>query len=252
MLRLEYEVATFTRNLPIDTITDKIDHITAEPLSEKYKVIMTVDETGKVELEIERKNPPVTWETPNNVLSNNFPTPHKSVYKNGQLVVYSKTGNKIAETPMEPLDASELASLIRNLKTKHATSVINQAILNMQTQNFRTELDSMLLFPEIYDVRVNDLGADISSITIPEGSNGAFPDYGDLVLLIHRGRNLLLASKLYDKNGETLMTMMMRYDAGPTPVLRAIKQEVLDVLPSGKRTVMESNSTFSNFHLTVY
>ncbi|MGB4847719.1 MAG: hypothetical protein WBP41_07345, partial [Saprospiraceae bacterium] len=72
---------------------------------------------------------------------------------------------------------------------------------------------------------------------------------GDIVLLVDRQRNLLLGSRMYDGGGSPLMCMMIQYDNGTVPTIKAMRQEVQEELPSGGKANVEMISTFSNVRL---
>jgi hypothetical protein len=86
---------------------------------------------------------------------------------------------------------------------------------------------------------------------MPSAATGIPGFEGEAVLLVDRARNLLLASKLYGKNGEAQMCMMFGYDNGDVPTINAIRQEVLESLPSGGQAIMEMVSTIENLQFTI-
>ena len=251
LFNLHYEVETFTRVKPLGETTEKLDKLTANPIIGKHRVGMSVSETGEVNLEIENMNPSMNLTVPGYNLPNNLPSPHKSVIENGRLTLFSVSGNELYSTPVETFRLKQLPEIIKNIRDEKSSEVINDAIIGMQSESYRTKLDSMLTHPSTFGVTVNSLNQNVSSITIPPDSTGINQGDGDVVLLVEIQRNLLLGAKTYKGDGSTQMCMMIDYGDGELPTIKRIKQEMVETLPSGAEALVEMVSTFSNIQLTI-
>ncbi|MEO1263385.1 MAG: hypothetical protein AAFZ15_31535 [Bacteroidota bacterium] len=248
---MSYEVETFTRIRPIGEVTSKIDKLTAQPIVGKHKVSMSVSESGEVNLEIENMTPGLSIPIPDYAMPSNLPAPHKSVIENGTLTLYSQSGTELYSTPVDPLRLGHMETLVTSVKEGHTAQAINQAVAGMQSDLYRASLDDMLANPVNYGVTVTDLDNTVSSITMPAAATGIPGFEGEVVLLVDKARNLLLGSKLYGRGGETQMCMMFGYDDGLVPTINAIRQEVLETLPSGAQAIMEMTSTIENLQFNI-
>ncbi len=251
LFEMSYEVETFTRIKPQGATTSDIDKLTAQPLVGQQKVSMSVSEDGDVNMEIENMTPGINLNVPGNNLPNNLPSPHKSVFENGTLTLFSATGTELYSTPVETFKMKELASMIKIVRHEKSSELINEAIIGMQSQTYRAKLDSMLAYPAAFGVTVSNLNQTATSVTIPPTANGLNQSGGDVVLLVDRQRNLLLGAKTYKGNGDAQMCMMIQYGDGAVPVIKRIRQEVMETLPSGAQALVEMVSTFTNLELTI-
>jgi hypothetical protein len=248
---MSYEVETFTRVKPLGETTTKLDKLTAQPIVGKHRVSMSVSESGEINLEIENMTPGLNLQIPSNTLPNNLPAPHKTVIEAGTLTLFAENGTELYSTPVDPVRMDHMASLVSAVREGHSAQAINQAIAGMQSDMYRTNLDNMIANPATYGVTVTELNETVTSITMPSAATGIPGFEGEAVLLVDRARNLLLASKLYGKNGEAQMCMMFGYDNGDVPTINAIRQEVLETLPSGAQAIMEMVSTIENLQFTI-
>lgn len=251
LFNLRYEVETFTRVKPLGETTEKLDKLTANPIIGKHRVGMSVNEMGEVNLEIENMTPSVDLTVPSYNLPNNLPSPHKSVIENGSMTLFSESGDMLYSTPVEVIIINQLPEIIKNIRDENSSVIINNAIIGMQSESYRTKLDSMLAQPSTFGVTVNILNQNVTSITIPPGSTSMNQGDGDVVLLVETQRNLLLGAKTYKGDGSTQMCMMIDYSDGEIPTIKRIRQEVMETLPSGTEALVEMVSTFTNIQLTI-
>ncbi|TAK36739.1 MAG: hypothetical protein EPO28_13075 [Saprospiraceae bacterium] len=251
LFEMHYDVETFTRVKPQGQTTSEIDKLTAQPIVSKQKVSMSVNQSGDVNLEIENLPPGINLIVPGNNLPDNLPPPHRSVFENGRLTLFAASGAELYSTPVESFKMPELAAMVKKARDDKSPAIINDAIIGMKSQTYRAKLDSMLTYPTLFGVAVNNLNPGVTSITIPPTSNGLNPSGGDVVLLIDRQRNLLLGAKTYKGNGDAQMCMMIDYGDGQVPVLKRIRQEVMETLPSGGQALVEMVSTFANLQLII-
>jgi len=248
---MSYEVETFTRIKPLGEISSKLDKLTAQPIVGRHRVSMSVSESGEVNLEIENMTPGLNLQIPDNTLPSNLPAPHKTVIEDGRLTLFAENGTELYSTPVDPLQMGHMESLVSTVRAGHTAEAINQAVAGMQSGMYRANLDDMIANPATYGVPVTELNSTVTSITMPSAATGIPGFEGEAVLLVDRARNLLLASKLYGKDGETQMCMMFGYGAGEVPTINAIRQEVLETLPSGAQAIMEMVSTIENLQFAI-
>lgn len=252
LFRMSYEVETFTHVKPLGGTSSRLDKLTAQPIVGKHRVSMSVDGSGKVSLEIENMTPGLDLQVPDIALPSNLPAPHRTVIEDGKLTLYAQGGTELYSTPVETFQMGHMKSLIEAVRAGHTADAINQAVAGMKSGMYRASLDDMLASPAAYGVTVNDLDGTVSSITMPATATGIPGFEGEAVLLVDRERNLLLASKLYGKDGGEQMCMMFGYEGdGKAPTIKRIRQEVLETLPSGTQVTMEMVSTIENLQFTI-
>lgn len=251
LINISYEMESFTRMHPLGEQGHILDKISSNPTLSKHKVQMSVSETGEVNFEIEMMTPEMNLPISHATLPDNLPKPHRTVVEDGTLTVYAEGDSEIYTGPTEPLRMEHLATLVKEQRDSLTKEVVNNAILGMHSEANRANLDAMLADPAGHGVIVTALDSTVSSINMPSNVAGITGFEGEAVLLVDRTRNLLLASKLYDKNGKTLMCMMYGYDEGEVPTLRIIRQEVMSKLPTGEQAMMEIVSKIQNLNITI-
>ncbi len=251
LAEVSYEIESTTRILPNAPSDETPDLITMVPQITNERVTMMLTSSGETSWIIETLTPSQNIYPDHESLPNNQPIPTKIVYADGKMSLYDKDGVFIQahETPIP--SASHLVETILSVKEQYSTADINQAILNMQTQGYNSELLAMIANPSNYGATVSELGNGISSISMSSSNTGIETEEGEIVILVDTNRNLMLATRLYDVDGNPLSSVMIEYEQGSSPHVKGILQQVADELPSGQSAIMETYCKISNLSVTI-
>lgn len=253
LLEVEYEIELYTKITALNGEEELslLDRIMESPDVDRQKVKMKLGHDGTFSYTMESMNPrnPIPYQ--HQTLPNNLPTPHKTVVENGEMKLYDIEGNFLYANELEVPASPELANQIIAQGENYGESVVNQAIMGMQSSLFIENLEEFLNEAQENDFEVQELEGNIVSVRMPIHASGMAASEDVAVNLIDRERNLLLATQIYDASNNIKGGMMMRYAEGDEPILKGYKQVVNDILPSGAEARMETYASIDKLKFSV-
>lgn len=202
------------------------------PYEEKQQVEFILYETGEVRLTIEHVSQNEGIKIPHEDLPDDRSPVKKTVIFGGKISLYDESGSLIASESMDRLDYSAWISDIKKIKETNSKDDINKALRNFQSQFFKGNLENFLegikasspIVREIEEFQILEENETYVTIRV-DMAQFETGETGINVMLIDKGKNRMVANRIYNEWNEILQTTYYGYTKGETEALDAIRVE---------------------------
>lgn len=255
LVNISYEAEVLSRM--IQTGTNKssypqLDMVATEPIVSRQAVALSIMPDGTFITSLKNLTPQNSINIPHKNLPNtSIPEPQSSILSNQEMRIYDLNGKELYTSSMNIPPMSDFVDAIYEMGENYEASTINEALTNLQPRNYIQNLDNYLNNPEKYNAIVSDQGQGFYSVKEPLRNAGALPSAveGDYAIhIFDYNRNLLVGTGIYDKQDVMKDRVMFIYD-DKTNLLKTMRQETQETLPSGLTAYIETVTEIANLTL---
>lgn len=219
-----------------------LDLSNMNPRNEKQHIKMQLFESGQTSLTIEELDFKQKIKIKHKILPDNSPKIIKTEIIGNSAKFYDMNGKLISQAPMSLPNQHELAERIKKMGAKISSEDVNKTVAAIQGQQFIDDLDALINNTAKNGVRVLEQGKNHITIRMPKDNLD-----NETVLLVDKGINKIVGSRVYNRDNELLESTFFRYSKEDNQFLNAIRKEVKTELPSGKKINTIINTRFENY-----
>lgn len=239
LLRVRYEVETTTTFNANNHEYSDMDIAFMTPSRDLHKVSFMVFENGKGAFEIEVLDVTNPISIAHSSLSDDSPKIKKISVENDIVSFYAGSGKMMYSGPFEIPDLNNLVQSIKCSSETGTNGVMNHALSSLLGVPFIPSVQDFIDMLSPTSVKVQSINDQFITIRFP------FSDFEpsmkeECVVVIETRTNLVVGVRVYDSNEEVLLSSMFAYESPERPLLKAIKQQVLEKLPSGVTSIRET------------
>jgi hypothetical protein len=224
------------------------DRALMTPIRDNQSITMRILNCGNMYVEMVKLRDLYAIQIPHETLPDNSPKVHKTILWNNSATLYDKSGKLLAEYPVEIPNQLGVLNKIKESGSKLPPEKLNEIMLSLHGYMFAENLDEYIAQAPKNGIKVSYI--DEKTVMLRKPLSDEPNSKNDIVLIIDREYNRLMASRVYDKD-QVILTNIYGYAAQEIPHLNSIKQRSLTELPSGNHAMSETLIQMRDFRLKI-
>lgn len=250
--RANPELVTVSYDLEIATMVSadghlsELDMLATAPSVERQKIAMSVKNNGEVTVNTLKTNPSRPISVKHFTRPDNSPEIIRTVMNNGTLSAFDGQGQLVREERVPALTLPHLPDLIKSAVGGKSDKIVSELLSCTRTNADMNAIIGMIENPP-KDVKVTKIKGSVVALRMPMPNRALQAPGYEAVHMVDTKDGLFLGTRLYDKDGNCIMCLMIRYDEC---TITGFKQEIPQVLPSGRDGTLEIYGDIKNLAIT--